>query len=97
MQKSGLPVEKAVAEAGKAQEVREFVLLADNGVRVEGGGLVYTKKESRDVKRETKREKKKSKKRKKGRKAVEEGSLRESDNKVGFTWTENLMIKMMMT
>ena len=74
MQKSGLPVEKAVAEAGKAQEVREFVLLADNGVRVEGGGLVYTG----DVKRVTKREKRKIKKRMRGRKAEEDGSPRES-------------------
>ena len=71
----------------------EFV----NGAIGEGGGLVYTKKESRDVKRETKKEKKKDKKRMKGRKAVEEGSPRESDNKVGITWTEMVMIKMMMT
>lgn len=70
MQKSGLPVEKAVAEAGKAQEVREFVLLADNGVRVEGGGLVYTG--------DVKREKRKIKKRMRGRKAEEDGSPRES-------------------
>ena len=74
MQKSGLPVEKAVAEAGKAQVVRESVLLADNGVRVEGGGLVYTG----DVKRVTKREKRKIKKRMRGRKAEEDGSPRES-------------------
>ena len=69
MQKSVLPVEKAVAEAGKAQVVRESVLLADNGVRVEGGGLVYTG----DVKRVTKREKRKIKKRRRGRKAEKEG------------------------
>ena len=93
MQKSVLPVEKAVAEAGKAQVVRESVLLADNGVRVEGGGLVYTG----DVKRVTKREKRKIKKRRRGRKAEEEGSPRESDNKVGITWTEMVMIMMMMT
>ena len=114
MQKSVLPVEKAVAEAGKAQVVRESVLLAsaigpavptverneaeeavaansfanaviskaavkeddgtikvkfENGVRVEGGGLVYTG----DVKRVTKREKRKIKKRRRGRKAEKEG------------------------
>ena len=62
-------MEKAVAEAGKAEVVRESVLLADNGVRVEGGGLVYTG----DVKRVTKREK-----RMRGRKVEEEGSPRES-------------------
>ena len=114
-----LPVEKAVAEAGKAQVVRESVLLAsaigpavptverneaeeavaansfanaviskaavkeddgtikvkfENGVRVEGGGLVYTG----DVKRVTKREKRKIKKRRRGRKAEEVGSPIES-------------------
>ena len=133
MQKSVLPVEKAVAEAGKAQVVRESVLLAsaigpavptverneaeeavaansfanaviskaavkeddgtikestakpcneeklgggefENGVRVEGGGLVYTG----DVKRVTKREKRKIKKRRRGRKAEGEGSPIES-------------------
>ena len=71
----------------------EFV----NGAIGEGGGLVYTKKESRDVKRETKKEKKKDKKRMKGRKAVEEDSPRMSDNKVVITWTEMMMIKMKMT
>ena len=65
----------------------------ENGVRVEGGGLVYTG----DVKRVTKREKRKIKKRRRGRKAEEEGSPRESDNKVGITWTEMVMIRMMMT
>ena len=69
----------------------------ENGVIGEDGGLVYTKKESRNVKRETKREKKKNKKRMKGRNSVEEGSPRMSVNKVGITWTEMMMIKMMMT
>ena len=68
-----------------------------NGVIGEGGGLVYNKEKRGDVKRETKREKKKNKKRWKGRKAVEEGNPSESDNKVGITWTEMMMIKMMMT
>ena len=68
-----------------------------NGVIGEGGGLVYNKEKRGDVKRETKREKKKNKKRWKGRKAVEEGNPSESDNKVGITWTEMVMIMMMMT
>ena len=68
-----------------------------NGVIGEGGGLVYNKEKRGDVKRETKREKKKNKKRWKGRKAVEEGNPSESDNKVGITWAEMVMIMMMMT
>ena len=68
-----------------------------NGVIGEGGGLVYNKEKRGDVKRETKREKKKNKKRWKGKKTVEEGNPSESDNKVGITWTEMVMIRMMMT